>query len=258
MFAVCAAAIVATGVAGAELTSVHVVAPPMFAALLVLLAAALSVDYFGLQRRHTGWNGTIVPTQATRAMLGALERRFRHERRVGALRTGATARALLIALAEHRELRRAGDVVDFLATEAATRAHRDVVGDALRALALAELGRGNEAKLCLDRIPARAGAVPAVAFARGRIAADTGDLAKALQHVERGLRGESRAGAALDLALLRARLLARTGRADDARTELARIAAAPSGRAAVEALVADEAAVAHVAREALGIATVYR
>ena len=64
MFAVCAAAIVATGVAGAELTSVHVVAPPMFAALLVLLAAALSVDYFGLLRRHTGLNGTIVPRQA--------------------------------------------------------------------------------------------------------------------------------------------------------------------------------------------------
>jgi len=258
-FGICAAALVVTSVIGGELTSVHVVAPPLFAALLVLLVAALSVDYFGLQRRQSGWNGTIVPTAATRAMLSAMERRFRHERRIGALRTGNTARALLIGLAEHRELARAAEVVDFLATEAATRAHRDVVGDALRALALAELRRPGEAKLCLERIPARAAGVPAVAFARARLAADAGELATALKHVERGLHDPARAGAARDLGLLRARLLARTGRLDDARDELARIVGAPGGRTSVEALVGGaEAAVAHAAREALGIATVYR
>lgn len=265
-FGIGAALILVTAVVGGALTSIHVVAPPVAAALVVLLAAALAVDYFGLQRRHIDWTGTIVPTAATRAMLTALERRFHRERRMGALRTGATARTLLVSLAEHRELRRAAEVVDFLATDAATRAHRDPVGDALRALALAELGRVDEARVVersLGRAGDRAGLLPAVAYARGRIAELQGRVADGLRHVERGLGGDRapRRGALRDLGLLRARLLARAGRVAEARDELQRVARVAGGRAAVEALIApgeQDLGVALAAREALGIATVYR
>ena len=63
------------------------------------------------------------------------------------MRTGATARALLVALAELDAWARTADVVDFLGADAMTRAHRDVVADALRGLALAESagGRGRAA-----------------------------------------------------------------------------------------------------------------
>src|SRR4051794_27377507 len=99
-----AIALLVTAAVGAEVTSIDVVAPPVGAALLVLGIAAMSVDYFGIARRQAGWTGTIVPSRASRAMLEALVRRFHREREGGAIRTGATARTLLLALAEHREL----------------------------------------------------------------------------------------------------------------------------------------------------------
>src|SRR5688572_6751854 len=105
-FGIGAAAISVTAFVGGTLTSALVVAPPVVAALAVLLIAAFSVDYFGFTRRSTGWTGMVTPTRASRAMMGALERRFHREREAGAIRAPATARALLIALAEHRELRR--------------------------------------------------------------------------------------------------------------------------------------------------------
>lgn len=260
MFGIGAAAIAGTAVLGGVLTSALVVAPPVIAALVVLLIAALSVDYFGLTRRSTGWTGLVTPTRATRAMMGALERRFQREREAGGIRAPAVARALLISLAEHRELRRAGNLVDFLATEAATRAHRDVDGDALRALALAELGRIPEARLVDQSLGDRAGVVPVVAFVRGRIAELAGQIQQGLVHVERGQRA-ARGTVARDLGVMRARLLARSGRLEDAREELGRIAAA-GGRAAVEALNAPDASVdvgvALAARQALGLAAVYR
>ena len=259
-FGLGAAAISATAVVGGTLTSALVVAPPVIAALAVLLIAAVSVDYFGLARRTTGWTGTIVPTSASRAMMHALERRFAREREAGGVRAPAVARALLIALAEHRELRRAGGLVDFLATEAATRAHKDVDGDALRALALAELGRIAEARVVDQSLGARAGAVPVVAFVRGRIAELAGQVREGLAAVERG-QPAARGAVARDLGVLRARLLARSGRLEDAREELGRIAAA-GGRAAVEALIAPDASVdvgvALAARQALGLSAVYR
>lgn len=259
-FGIGAAAIVATAVVGGALTSIHVVAPPLVAALLVLVIAALSVDYFGVARRQVGWHGAVTPTAASRAMVAALERRFARERGLGSIRTGATARALLLALAEHGELRRAGDVVDFLATEAATRAHRDLVGDALRALALAELGRVPEAKLVERALGDRAGVVPVVAYARGRIAELEHRAGDGLRAVERALRDDGRRGAARDLGVLRARLLVRTGRLEDARLELGRVAADAAGRALVERLIAGDAdaGVALAARQALGLGAVYR
>jgi len=193
-------------------------------------------------------------------MMSALERRFHREREAGGVRAPAVARTLLVSLAEHRELRRAGVVVDFLATDAATRAHRDVVGDALRALALAELGRLPEARVVDRGLGDRAGAAPVVAYARGRIAELAGEIRQGVAHVERG-QPAARGAVARDLGVLRARLLARSGRLEDAREELGRIAAA-GGRAAVEALIAPDAgvdvAVALAARQALGLAAVYR
>ncbi|MCB9559855.1 MAG: hypothetical protein H6709_05190 [Kofleriaceae bacterium] len=258
-YAIAALVIVATSVVGGELTSIHVVLPPMIAALVVLIGAALSVDYFGFSRRQLGWHGMIQPTTATRARLRALEHQFHRERRAGSMRTPATARTLLIALAEHGELRHADAVVDFLAADAATRAHADVVADALRALALAELGRLPQARLVEAALGARAGTSPVVAYARGRIAELGGAPAEALAHVERGL---PRAGAATalrrDLGVLRARLLVRCGRVDDARRELGDLARGAT-RGAVEALIGGgDAGVAQVAREALGLATAYR
>jgi hypothetical protein len=259
-FGIGAAAISVTAFVGGTLTSAMVVAPPVIAALVVLLIAALSVDYFGITRRKTGWTGLVTPTRVSRAMMSALERRFAREREAGGIRAHAVARALLISLAEHRELRRAAGVVDFLATEAATRAHRDVDGDALRALALAELGRLAEARVVDHGLGERAGGVPVVAFVRGRIAELGGQVPLGLAHVERGQRA-ARGAVARDLGVMRARLLARCGRLEDAREELGRIAAA-GDRAAVEALIAPDAAVdvgvALAARQALGLAAVYR
>ena len=259
-FVIGALAIVATSVVGGFLTSVHVVLPPMVAALAVLIGAALAVDYFGLQRRHVGWHGRVRPSAASRSRLRALERQLRRERQAGSFRAPTTARTLLVALAEHDELRHAAEVVDFLAADAATRAHRDVVADALRVLALAELGRVAEARVVDDQLGPRAGTIPVVALARARLAELAGQPAAALAHVERGLGGRARRGepAQRDLALLRARLLVRLGRRDDARHELAVIAAAAGGRDAVEGLLGGDAGVAMVAREALGLATVYR
>lgn len=259
-FGIGAAAIMVTAIVGGTLTSALVVAPPMIAALAVLVIAAISVDYFGLARRATGWTGLVTPTRASRMMMIALERRFHREREAGGIRAPAVARALLISLAQHRELRRAGGVVDFLATEAATRVHRDVDGDALRALALAELGRIAEARVVDHGLGERAGAVPVVAFVRGRIAELAGELREGLGQIERGRRA-ARGAVARDLGVMRARLLARSGRLEDAREELGRIAAA-GDRAAVEALIAPDAevdvGVALAARQALGLAAVYR
>jgi hypothetical protein len=257
---VCVAAlgIVAVAAVGAELTSPTVVVPPMIAALVVLLAAALAVDYFGFARRQLGWDGFVASTQARRTMVTALERRFVRERKAGAVRTGATARTLLVALAEDDDLRRAADVCDFLAADAATRVHKDVVADALRVLALAELGRLAEARRVDDTLGARVSALPVVAFARGRTAECAGKLPAALAHVDRGLRGDDRRGARRDLGVMRARLLVRLGRGEDARVELDRVARG-GGRRTVEALVVvEDAGVALAARQALGLAAIYR
>jgi hypothetical protein len=256
-FGLGAAVLLLTAAIGASLTSIAVVAPPVIAALLVLFGAALAVDYFGFARRQVAWRGSVAPSAASRAMLRALERRFARERAAGAMRTATTARSLLIGLAEHHELRRAAEVVDFLATDAATRAHRDLDADALRALALAEIGRLDEAHVIDRAIGPRHGGVPVVAYLRGRLAELDGRPRPGLEALDRVLRGPDRRGVARDLGLLRARLLVRSGRLEDARVELDLVARG-GGRAAVEALIGGDAGVALAARQALGLGAVYR
>ena len=237
-------------------TALPAVVPPLAAAACVLVAAALASDYFGLARRATPWRGQVAASPAARARAAALEQRFRRERERGSMRTGATARALLVALAELDAWPRAADVVDFLGADALTRAHRDVVADALRALALAELGRGARARRVLDGVgPSRE---PVVAWARARIALCEGRTADALAATAPASGGAGGEPVLRDLALVRARLLARTGAGDDARALLAGLAGA-GFRREVEALVHDrEVLVGLAAQEALGLRSTYR
>lgn len=236
---------------GTVLVSGWVVLPPLLAATLVLTAAALSVDYFGLRRRATDWTGMRRPGPAAWAQLRAHQERFARDRAHGSMNAAVSARALLLALAELDRLKQAGDAVDCLAAESVSRFRDDVCGDALRALALAELGRTAEA-VRLDRaIGDAAGAVPVVAWSRARIAERRGAPLEGLAALDRAL---VRPGSAVahDLASLRARLHHRVGQSDHAERVLRELADA-GGRAWVEDLaLTSPAALAHVAHRALG------
>ena len=237
-------------------TALPAVVPPLAAAAVVLVAAALASDYFGLARRATPWRGQVAATPVTRTRAAALEQRFRREREAGSMRTGATARALLVALAELEAWPRAADVVDFLGADAMTRAHRDVVADALRALALAELGREARARRVLDALGPRP--EPVVAWAWARIAMREGRVAEALAATALAADGAGGDPVVRDLALVRVRLLARTGAGDDARALLTRLAG-DGFRREVEALVHDrDVLVGLAAAEALGLRSTYR
>jgi hypothetical protein len=240
-------------------TSLPAVIPPVAAAGVVLLGAALACDYFGFARRSVGWNGRVASSAAARSRLAALERRFRRERDQGAMSTGATARGLLVALAEQGQLSRAGDVVDFLHAEALTRAHSDIVGDGLRALALAELGRLPQAERVLAALDRRAAREPVVIWARARAAELEGHLAEALAMLESAVPDEGALSAPLrDLAIEQARVLVRIGAAERARVVLARIAAG-GWQQEVGALVGHgDPRLGLVAQEALGLVGAYR
>lgn len=253
----CAAAVVAAVAALGVAVSPAVAALPALAAAAALTGAALAGDYFGLARRRRGWDGTVEPTAARRLAAAALAQRFERARRSGGLGAGAAGRALLLALAEQRSLDRAGDVVDFLSAEAQLRPHADVVADALRALALAELGRPAQARAVLDGLR-RHEATPVVALATARLAERERRWTDGLRATDRALGDRPRRGARRDLAVARARLLAGAGRLEDARRELARLAD-DGGRGAVEALVVEaDGPVALAARQALGAAAAYR
>lgn len=226
---------------GAVVVSGWVVLPPLLAATLVLTGAALSVDYFGFRRRTTDWTGTRRPGAAVSAHLHALEARFARDRRRGSVHAAASARQLLLALAELDRLRHAGAVLDCLAAESVSRFRHDPCGDALRALALSELGRPAEAARLDRALPADAGRAPVVAWARARMA-------------ER----RPGSGVAHDLDALRARLSLRAGKADEAERVLRGLAGA-GGRPWVERLADDEpVALALLARRALGLDGAYR
>ena len=123
---------------GAARTSVWVILPPLLAAAMVLLAAAVAVDYFGFARRRVGWSGVSGDPRRAWMRARALEHRFDDQRRKGSPRTSWTARSLLLALAECDRLDEAATVVDFLAADAlSARIGADPTADALRALALA-------------------------------------------------------------------------------------------------------------------------
>jgi hypothetical protein len=251
------AALGAVVAAGAVVVSGWVVLPPLLAATMVLTGAALSVDYFGIRRRVGDWTGTRRPGPAAWANLGALEARFARDRRRGSVHAAASARALLLAYAQLDLLGRAAGVVDCLAAESVSRFRNDVCGDALRALALSELGRGAEAARLDRQLGEGAGATPVVAWARARMAARRGNVADAITAIDRA-RAVPGSTVAHDLAALRARLVLRIGRSDESERVL-RDLAATGGRMWVEQLADDShVPLAQLARRALGVDSAYR
>jgi hypothetical protein len=243
--------------AGAVIVSGWVVLPPLLAATMVLAGAALSVDYFGIRRRVGDWTGTRRPGPAAWANLGALEARFARDRRRGSVHAAASARALLLAYAQLDKLGRAGDVVDCLAAESVSRFRHDLCGDALRALALSELGRSAEATRLDRSLGEGVSETPVVAWARARMAARRGNVADAITAIDRA-RPVPNSVVAHDLAALRARLALRIGRVDESERAL-RTLAATGGRPWVEQLADDpHVGLAQLARRALGLDTAYR
>lgn len=242
---------------GAVMLSAWLVLPPVVAATAVLASAALSVDYFGLRQRLTDWTGMRRPGPAAWAQLHARQERFARDRARGSVHAAASARALLLALAELDRLRQAGDAVDCLAAEACNRFRDDVCGDALRALALSELGRTAEAARLDRSLGADAASLPVVAWSRARICERRGALSDALAALERAV---VRPGTTIahDLAALRARLQLRIGRADAAEATLRALAVA-GGRTWVEDLLTTAPpSLALVARRALGDVAAFR
>jgi hypothetical protein len=253
-------------VVGALHTSPWLVIPPFSAAVLVLFVAAVAVDYFGLARRRHGWEG--VGDNPRRAWLRAriLERRFGRQKARGSPRTAWTARALLVALSECDRLDEAAAVVDFLGADAVyTRVGSDATADALRAVALAEIGRMDQAReLCdaLERNRARRH-VPVVGYACARVAELDHRPRKALERVDQLLgQGALRPTARRDLRILRARALVALARAHDAVEVLSGLAAEGWEREveqlADQARSRGNAGLALAARTALSRATPYR
>jgi hypothetical protein len=260
------AAVLATlAIAAAVLTTPLLVVPPLAAAAVVLLGSALAVDYFGLARRRVGWSGLAEDPRQVWLRARMLERRFARERRSGSPRCGWTARSLLLALAAADRLGDADEVVDFLAAEAIYgRVCRDATADALRAVALAELGRAAQARRLCAALHAdrRARTAPVVAYAAARVAARERRFGDALAHVDAALSRRAPAGVRRDLRILRACLLAAVARPHDAARELGELSAAGHRgqveRLAERACARGDTAVALAARAALAEASPYR
>jgi len=239
-------------------TSLPAVVPPLAAAAFVLIGAAIASDYFGLQRRATPWRGQVAASPGARARVTVLEQRFHGDRETGSLRTPTSARAYLVALAELGAWSRTAEVVDFLAADALTRPHRDVVADALRALALIELGRAAEARRLLDGL-GRAGArEPVLAWVRAIQAEREGRTGEAEAIAAAAARVWAEPGVRRDLMLVRARLLARTGHGDVARCVLGDLCAAGFRRDVEALLDGGDPRVGLAAQEALGLRSEYR
>ncbi len=251
---------------GAARTSAWLVVPPMVAAAVVLMAAAVAVDYFGVARRRSAWAGVGADPRRAWTRARALEHRFARQRAGGSPRTALTARSLLVALAECDRLDDAMAVVDFLGADAMFgRVGADVTADALRAVALAELGRVGEARELCEALDAhrRVRREPVVGYAAARVAELDRRHREAIERVNQVLRSRRLARAAgRDLRMLRARCLAALGRHHDAVGELAELAASGWKRE-VEQLAGlahtrGQAALSLAARDALCQATPYR
>jgi hypothetical protein len=265
-FAIGAALLTPVAVFGAAQTTPWLVIPPLVAAFTVLFVAALAVDYFGVARRRHGWAG--VGADPRRAWLRAriLERRFGRQKAKGSPRTAWTARSLLLALAECDRLDDAAGVVDFLGADAVyTRVGSDATADALRAVALAEIGRVDQAReLCqaLEENRMRRH-LPVVAYACARVAEIDHRPAEALERVDKALRRRRLpATAQRDLLILRARALVAMARAHDA-TEVLVGLVVDGWKREVEQLsdharARGDAGLALAARSALCRATPYR
>jgi hypothetical protein len=238
---------------------------PAVAAVFVLVTAALIVDYFGLLRRREDWSGTAGDARAAWLRARAHAHRFRSLKRRGSPRTSRAARSLLLSLAECERLEEATEVVDFLGADAVfARVGGDPVGDAMRAIALAELGRLDEARKLAGKLLAarRCGRRPVVRYAWARVAEldrrPHDALAKLdptlIRHVPRGLMR--------DVHVLRARALVRIGRTEAAADALRELVGAGCRRD-VERLAdrsreRGEAGVAMAASYALSASAPYR
>ena len=212
---------------GASQTTPWLVIPPLVAAAVVLLVAAVAVDYFGVARRRHGWAGVGANPRRAWRRARALERRFGRQKSRGSPHTAWTARSLLVALAECDRLDEAAAVVDFLGADALHgRVGADATADALRAVALAEVGQiDRAAELCrgLEQSPRRR-RLPVVAFASARVAALSGRPNQALARIEDALGRPMPGTARRDLLILRARALVELARSHEAVEVLAELA----------------------------------
>jgi len=212
--------LIPVAVFGAAQTTPWLVIPPLVAALAVLFVAALAVDYFGMARRRHGWAGVGVNPRRAWLRARILERRFGRQKAKGSPRTAWTARSLLLALAECDRLDDATGVVDFLGADAVyTRVGSDATADALRAVALAETGRLDQARdLCgaLEESRLRR-TLPVVAYACARVAELDRRPGEALERVDKALQQRRLPETARrDLLILRARALVAMAQAHDA------------------------------------------
>ena len=227
--AIAVAALVLVLVIGASHISILLVGPPLLAAGLVLFVAAMTVDYFGLSRRTDRWAGFDADPRRAWTRARALDLVFLRQRAAGSPRTASTARSLLLALAECDSLGDARGVVDFLGADAIyNRVGSDATSDALRAIALAELGRHGEASELCDALSAnrRSRRMVVVAYARCRVAELDRRYSEALVEADRVIEaGHLRVGARRDVQLLRARVMVHLSRTEQATTLLLELVA---------------------------------
>ncbi len=260
------AVLVPVALTGAMHTSVWIVLPPVLAALATLMAAAMSVDYFGLARRRAGWGGfTPAPARCVWTRAQALERRFTREKALGSPRTSWTARSLLVTLAECDRLGDAAAVVDFLCADAIyNRVGADPLADALRAIALAELGRVGEARRICDELERarNVGRLPVVAYATASVALFDHRPADALRGLDQALGRPIADVDHRDLSILRARVLASMARISDAADLLSSLIArgfrGELEQLAERAHTRGDSGLVMATRQALGEAAPYR
>jgi hypothetical protein len=265
VIAVFCVATVAAAAAIAWHAGTWVVLLPMLGAVLVLGAAALAVDYFGLLRRRNDWGGSADDRRRASVRVRAHARQFRILKEQGSPRTSRAARALLLSLAECERFGEAEPVVDFLAADAVfTRVGTDPVADAMRAIALAELGRLDDArKLAGKLLASRSGRRHSVVrYAWARVAQLDRRPGGALEQLDNRLIRCAPRGLRRDMCLLRARALVKLGRAEQA-SESLRDLCREGRRGDVERLAEysrerGEAALAVAATHALSLASPYR
>ncbi len=213
------AAVLAGAVAVALQAGTWIVLLPALAAVGVLAGAAVAVDYFGMLRRQEDWSGTADDPRAAWLRSRAYATRFRGLKQGGSPRTSRIARSLLLSLAECDRLCDAGEVVDFLGADAVfARVGTDPTADAMRAVALAELGRLDEARKLAGKLFAarRCARRPVVRFAWARVAELDRRPQQALELVDDRLLLHSPRALRRDLQFLRARALVRVGRSEAA------------------------------------------
>lgn len=241
-----------------------VVLPPVVAAVGVLAAAAVAVDYFGLRRRREAWVGMPADPRPAVLRARALAPRFYRMQHTGSPRAPAVARSYLLALAECDRLRDAGGVVDFLSADAGfSRVGDDPTADAVRAIALAEIGRLADARRLAGTLIAsrRARRHAVVAYAWARVAVADGRAREAIERIDDALARRCSAAVRRDLIVLRARACLGRGQLDAAADSLRRLLADGRRRELeqlADAARADDPRLAMAASRALSADAPYR